>query len=151
MDRDIFTRPDELWIVVARGQYPEPFDDMVTVAEAEEKISDRKQRFRGTPSSSTAPGSSTWLVISRTEEFDKIMNELAKVQPKSPSDSDTFGANIERMIHLQMRHIGYALRYHNQPFSQEMVKGMETGQGLQHGLHCRKSYSKSSISRKASC
>ena len=49
------------------------------------------------------------------------MKEFAKVQPKSPSDNDTFVANIERMILLQMKHLGYALRYHNQRFPQEMV------------------------------
>ena len=88
MDREIFTHSMNSGLCL-QGANPEPFDDIVAAAEAEEKIRDRKQRFRGTPSFSTAPGSETWLAITRTDEFDKIMNELAKVQPKSPSDNDS--------------------------------------------------------------
>ena len=49
-----------------------------------------KQRFRGTPSFNTDPNATSWLAITRTPEYSKVMDELAKVNPKSPSDSDNY-------------------------------------------------------------
>ena len=73
-----------------------------------------KQRFRGTPSFSTEPSSTSWLAVTRIKEYTKVMDELAKVNPRSPSDNDTFVQNIREMVDLQMRHLGHALRYHNE-------------------------------------
>ena len=53
-----------------------------------------KQRFRGTPSFSTEPSSTSWLALTRTTEYAKVMDELAKVNPRSPSDNDNFVKNI---------------------------------------------------------
>ena len=49
-----------------------------------------KQRFRGTPSFNTDPNATSWLAITRTPEYSKVMDELAKVNPKSPSDNDNY-------------------------------------------------------------
>ena len=114
MDKEIYSRLDELWIVLTRGHFPEPFDDRNTAAITEEKIRDMKQRFRGTPSFSTEPSSTSWLAVTRTKEYTKVMDELAKVNPRSPSDNDTFVKNIREMVDLQMRHLGHALRYYNE-------------------------------------
>ena len=114
MDNEIYSRPDEPWIVLTRGHFPEPFDDRNTAAITEEKIRDMKQRFRGTPSFSTEPSSTSWLAVTRIKEYTKVMDELAKVNPRSPSDNDTFVQNIREMVDLQMRHLGHALRYHNE-------------------------------------
>ena len=73
-----------------------------------------KQRFRGIPSFSTEPSSTSWLAVTRTKEYTKVMDELAKVNPRSPSDNDTFVKNIREMVDLQTRHLGHALRYHNE-------------------------------------
>ena len=73
-----------------------------------------KQRFRETPSFSTEPSSTSWLAVTRTKEYTKVMNDLEKVNPKSPSDNDTFVKNLREMVDLQMRHLGHALRYHNE-------------------------------------
>ena len=51
MDKEIYDRLDELWIVLTKGHFPEPFDDQHSAAESEAKIRSMKQRFRGTPSS----------------------------------------------------------------------------------------------------
>ena len=51
MDREIHSRLDELWIVLTKGHFPEPFDDQNSAASFEAKIKGMKQRFRGTPSS----------------------------------------------------------------------------------------------------
>ena len=61
MDRDIHSRLDELWIVLTKGHFPEPFDDQNSAAVAEAKIRDMKQRFRGTPSFNTEPSATSWL------------------------------------------------------------------------------------------
>ena len=37
MDSEIFSRLDELWIVLTRGHFPEPFDDRTTAAFTEEE------------------------------------------------------------------------------------------------------------------
>ena len=83
MDKDIFDRLDELWIVLRNGHAPEPFHDRRTAAESEEMIKNMKQRFRGTPSFSTEPSATSWLYLTRTPEYFKVMAELSKVHPAS--------------------------------------------------------------------
>ena len=61
MDNETYSRLDELWIVLTRRHFPEPFDDRITAAGTEEKIRNMKQRFRGIPSFSTEPSSTSWL------------------------------------------------------------------------------------------
>ena len=114
MDKEIHARLDELWIVLTKGHYPEPFDDQSTAADAEMKIRNMKQRFRGTPSFSTEPSTTSWLAVTRTAEYFKVMDELAKVNPKSPSDNENYFAGMRQMVDLQMKLLGFSLRYHNQ-------------------------------------
>ena len=87
MDKEIHSRLDELWIVLTKGHFPEPLDDQKTAAASEAKIKYMKQRYRGTPSFSTDPSATSWLAITRTPDYFKVMDELAKVNPKSPSDN----------------------------------------------------------------
>ena len=112
MDNEIYSRLDELWIVLTRGHFHEPFDDHNTLTE--EKIRDMKQRFRGTPSFSTEPSSTSWLAVTRTTDYTKVMDELAKVNPRSPSDNDNFVKNIRDMVDIHTKHLGHAQRFHNQ-------------------------------------
>ena len=42
------------------------------------------------------------------------MDELTKVNPKSPSDNDSYLTAMKHMVEIQMRHLGHALRYHNE-------------------------------------
>ena len=73
-----------------------------------------KQRFRGTPSLNTDPSATSWLAVTRTAEYFKVMDELTKVNPKSPSDNDSYLTAVKHMVEIQMRHLGHALRYHNE-------------------------------------
>ena len=73
-----------------------------------------KQRFRGTPSFNTDPSATSWLAVTRTAEYFKVMDELTKVNPKSPSDNDSYLKAVKHMVEAQMRHLGHALRYHNE-------------------------------------
>ena len=114
MDKEIYDRLDELWIVLSKGHFPEPFDDRISAAESEAKIRNMKQRFRGTPSFNTDPSATSWLAVTRTAEYFKVMDELTKVNPKSPSDNDTYLKAVKHMVEVQMRHLGHALRYHNE-------------------------------------
>ena len=114
MDQEIYDRLDELWIVLSKGHFPEPFDDRISAAESEAKIRDMKQRFRGTPSFNTDPSATPWLAVTRTAEYFKVMDELTKVNPKSPSDNDSYLTAVKHMVEIQMRHLGHALRYHNE-------------------------------------
>ena len=114
MDQEIYDRLDELWIVLSKGHFPEPFDDRISAAESEAKIRNMKQRFRGTPSFNTDPSATSWLAVTRTAEYFKVMNELTKVNPKSPSDNDSYLTAVKHMVEIQMRHLGHALRYHNE-------------------------------------
>ena len=114
MDSDIHSRLDELWIVLTKGHFPEPFDDQNSAAASEAKIRNMKQRFRGTPSFSTDPSATSWLAVTRTAEYFKVMDELAKVNPKSPSDNHNYLAVMKQMVETHMKHLGYALRYHNE-------------------------------------
>ena len=52
--------------------------------------------------------------MTRTAEYFKVMDELTKVNPKSPSDNDSYLTAVKHMIEIQMRHLGHALRYHNE-------------------------------------
>ena len=113
MDKEIYDRLDELWIVLSKGHFPEPFDDRISAAESEAKIRNMKQRFRGTPSFNTDPSATSWLAVTRTAEYFKVMDELTKVNPKSPSDNDSYLKAVKHMVEVQMRHLGHALRYHN--------------------------------------
>ena len=90
MDKEIYDRLDELWIVLSKGHFPEPFDDQATAAETEAKIRSMKQIYRGTPSFNTDPSATSWLAVTRTAEYFKVMDELTKVNPKSPSDNDSY-------------------------------------------------------------
>ena len=94
MDEDIHSRLDELWIVLTKGHFPEPFDDVHSAAFAEAKIRDMKQIYRGTPSFNTEPRATSWLAITRTAEYFKVMMELAKVNPRSPSDNENYYATM---------------------------------------------------------
>ena len=114
MDKEIYDRLDELWIVLSKGHFPEPFDDQTTAAESEAKIRNMKQLYRGTPSFNTDPSATSWLAVTRTAEYFKVMDELTKVNPKSPSDNDSYLAAMKHMVEIQMRHLGHALRYHNE-------------------------------------
>ena len=114
MDKEIYDRLDELWIVLSKGHFPEPFDDRISAAESEAKIRNMKQRFRGTPSFNTDPSATSWLAVTRTAEYFKVMDELTKVNPKSPSDNDSYLKAVKHMVEVQMRHLGHALRYHNE-------------------------------------
>ena len=42
------------------------------------------------------------------------MDELTRVNPKSPSDNDSYLKAVKHMVEVQMRHLGHALRYHNE-------------------------------------
>ena len=114
MDKEIYDRLDELWIVLSKGHFPEPFDDRISAAESEAKIRNMKQRFRGTPSFNTDPSATSWLAVTRTAEYFKVMDELTKVNPKSPSDNDSYLTAVKHMVEIQMRPLGHALRYHNE-------------------------------------
>ena len=114
MDKEIYDRLDELRIVLSKGHFPEPFDDRISAAESEAKIRNMKQRFRGTPSFNTDPSATSWLAVTRTAEYFKVMDELTKVNPKSPSDNDSYLKAVKHMVEVQMRHLGHALRYHNE-------------------------------------
>ena len=52
--------------------------------------------------------------VTRTAEYFKVMDELTKVNPKSPSDNDSYLKAVKHMVEVQMRHLGHALRYHNE-------------------------------------
>ena len=114
MDKEIYDRLDELWIVLSKGHFPEPFDEQATAAETEAKIRSMKQIYRGTPSFNTDPSATSWLAVTRTAEYFKVMDELTKVNPKSPSDNDSYLTAMKHMVEIQMRHLGHALRYHNE-------------------------------------
>ena len=113
MDNEIFSRLDELWIVLTKGHFPEPFDDRRSAAETELKIAALKQRRRGTPSFSTGPSASSMLAVTRTTEYFVVMDELTKVNPKSPSDNDSYFIKMKQMVDNMMRLLGFSLRYHN--------------------------------------
>ena len=49
------------------------------------------------------------------------MDELAKINPKSSSDNDAFVKSLHNMVSLQMKHLGYALRYHNEQHQNNMI------------------------------
>ena len=121
MDQDIHSRLDELWIVLTKGHFPEPFDDPNSAAVAESKIRDMKQRFRGTPSFSTEPSATSWLAVTPTAECFKVMDELAKVNPRSPSDNQNYLANVRQMVETHMKLLGFSLRYHNQHHPQDQI------------------------------
>ena len=114
MDKEIFDRLDELWIVLRNGHYPEPFNERRTAAASEEMIKNMKQRFRGTPSFSTEPSATSWLPLTRTPEYFKAMAELSKVHPRSLSANDDFMMIMRQMVDNHMRQLGHALRYHNE-------------------------------------
>ena len=121
MDKEIYDRLDELWIVLSKGHFPEPFDDRNSAAESEAKIRNMKQRFRGTPSFNTDPSATSWLAVTRTAEYFKVMDELTKVNPKSPSDNDSYLAAMKHMVDVQTKHLGHALRYHNEQNPQNQI------------------------------
>ena len=121
MDKEIYDRLDELWIVLTKGHFPEPFDDQHSAAESEAKIRSMKQRFRGTPSFNTDPSATSWLAVTRTAEYFKVMDELTKVNPKSPSDNDNYLATMKQMVEIQMKHLGHALRYHNEQHPKDQI------------------------------
>ena len=112
MDSEIFSRLDELWIVLTRGHFPEPFDDQRKASDTERKISAMKQRWRTAASFSTEPDTSSWLSVTRTAEYFEVMDELTKVLPKSSSDNDSYFEKMRLMVDTQMGLL-FSLRYHN--------------------------------------
>ena len=121
MDSEIYSRLDELWIVLTKGHFPEPFDDQNSAAAAEMKIRNMKQRFRGTPSFGTEPSSTSWLAVTRTAEYFEVMDELTKVNPKSPSDNANYLAKMRQMVDTHLRLLGFSLRYHNKHHPHDQI------------------------------
>lgn len=81
-----------------------------------------KQRFVELHhSAQSEPSSTSWVAVTRTEEYKTVMDELAKINPRSSSGNDTFVKNIRDMVELQMKHLGYALRYHNEQHQNDMI------------------------------
>jgi len=80
-----------------------------------------KQRFRGTPSFNTEPSATSWLALTRSAEYFKVMDELAKVNPKSPTDNQNYLATVRQMVETHMKLLGYALRYHNHHNPQDRI------------------------------
>ena len=107
--------------ILTKGHFPEPFDDRNSAAVAEAKIRDMKQRFRGTPSFNTEPSATPWLAVTQTAEYFKVMDELAKVNPKSPTDNQNYLATVRLMVETHMMLLGYALRYHNHHNPQDQI------------------------------
>ena len=101
MDKEIFDRLDELWIVLMKGHSPEPFHERSTAADSELKIKNMKQRFRGT-SFSTEPSSTSWLSLTRTPEYFKVMDELAKVHLLSPTANDNYMQIMRQMVDIHV-------------------------------------------------
>ena len=121
MDEDIHSRLDELWIVLTKGHFPEPFDDTHSAAFAEAKIRDMKQLYRGTPSFNTEPSATSWLAVTRTAEYFKVTDELAKVNPRSPSDNENYFATMRQMVETHIKLLGFSLRYHNQHNPHDLI------------------------------
>ena len=113
MDSEIFSRLDELWIVLIRGHFPEPFDDRRTAADTEQRIAAMKQRLRTAATFSTEPSSSSWLAVTRTAEYFEVMDELTKVIPKSSSDNESYFEKMRLMVDTMVKLLGFSLRYHN--------------------------------------
>ena len=121
MDNEIYCRLDELWIVLRNGHSPEPFHHRRTAAASEEMIQNMKQRYRGTPSFSTEPSSTSWLCLTRTTEYFRVMAELSKVHPASISANYDFRVIVGNMVDTHMRHLGHALRYHNEHHPNDQI------------------------------
>ena len=49
------------------------------------------------------------------------MDELAKVNPKSPSDNDNYFATMRQMVETHIKLLGFSLRYHNQHNPQDLI------------------------------
>ena len=113
MDSEILSRLDELWVVLTRGHFPEPFDDQRKATDTERKIAETKQRWRNATSFSTEPDTSSWLSVTRTAEYFEVMEELTMVFPRSSSDNDKFFEKMKTMVDTQMGLLGFSLRYHN--------------------------------------
>ena len=121
MDSEIFSRLDELWIVLTRGHFPEPFDDQRKATDTERKIAEMKQRWRTAASFSTEPDASSWLSVTRTAEYFEVMDELTKVLPKSSSDNDSYFEKMRLMVGTQMGLLGFSLRYHNKHHPDDQI------------------------------
>ena len=121
MDPEIFSRLDELWVVLIRGHFPEPFDDQRKATDTERKIAATKQRWRNAVYFSTEPDTSSWLSVTRTAEYFEVMDELTKVFPKSSSDNAKFFERMKTMVDIQMGLLGFSLRYHNKHHSDDKI------------------------------
>ena len=121
MDSEIFSRLDELWIVLTRGHFPEPFDDQRKATDTEQRIAAMKQRWRTAAAFSTEPSSSSWLAVARTAEYFEVMDELTKVLPKSSSDNDSYFEKMRLMVDTQMGLLGFSLRYHNKHHPDDQI------------------------------
>ena len=121
MDSEIFSRLDELWIVLTRGHFPEPFDDQRKASDTEQRIAAMKQRWRTAAAFSTEPSSSSWLAVTRTAEYFEVMDELTKVLPKSSSDNDSYFEKMRLMVDTQMGLLGFSLRYHNKHHPDDQI------------------------------
>ena len=121
MDSEIFSRLDELWIVLTRGHFPEPFDDQRKASDTERKIAEMKQRWRTAAAFSTEPDTSSWLAVTRNAEYFEVMDELTKVLPKSSSDNDSYFEKMRLMVDTQMSLLGFSLRYHNRHYPDDKI------------------------------
>ena len=52
--------------------------------------------------------------LARTTEYFRVMAELSKVHPASPSANTDFRLTMGNMVDIHMGHLGHALRYHNE-------------------------------------
>eukprot|EP00435_Cladocopium_sp_Y103_P002071 s7306_g1.t1 len=66
------------------------------------------------------PHPASWLALTRTEDYSKIMREISQIYPGS-EQSDSFYNEITDLVRKEISYLGYAMRFHNMNFPDDKV------------------------------
>eukprot|EP00435_Cladocopium_sp_Y103_P036586 s1657_g9.t1 len=120
MDADIYHRLDEFWAVVCLQFVPDPMNETKPVTEVEKFLAERIQVYGGATVISSEPHPGSWLAVTRTEEYTKIMREIIQINPGS-EDPNTYYDQVEKLLRQEVNYLGFALRFHNMQFPTDMI------------------------------
>eukprot|EP00435_Cladocopium_sp_Y103_P021752 s70_g5.t1 len=113
IDEDLYHRLDEFWAVVYLQFVPKPINEIQPVTEAEQFLAERIQLYGMATVIDSEPHPASWLALTRTADYTKIMRETSQINPGS-EDPDKFYTEVATLVRKEVR-------FHNMNFPNEKV------------------------------
>eukprot|EP00435_Cladocopium_sp_Y103_P074007 s103_g46.t1 len=120
LDEDMYHRFDEFWGVVCLQLVPKPMNEVDPVTEVEKFLAGRIQLYGLATVIESEPHPGSWLAVTRTGDYTKIMREIMQINPGS-EDPNQYYEDVKKLLKKEVNYLGLALRFHNMNFPNEKI------------------------------